>query len=235
MRQIAEHIVTLLVGGAAVIVVAAFSGWLGIPRDFVLGVTAGVISSVLIAVFLGIVRSPDLAIELGDTADGSYAPGQFRFVHVRVRNSAYRLWRWQLRRPATFCRAKLSFGDIGVAAHRFELHGRWSSLAEPVHVVPGAGPILDYGAILVPPREIISAGEQAPVPIAVKQEGVTDCFGFNNESYLHPNWSNPAWVLGPGTYWVRVQITSAEVEAVRVFYVVNNGTLRAGLTLQNVP
>jgi len=99
-----------------------------------------------------------------------------------------------------------------------------------VQQYPG-GIVLDQGAIFGRPREFINPGDAVLLNVAIKQDGVNDCFAFNNRSYLLPTWSNPLWSLPPGTYWARVRIAAAEVEAVRVFYLVNNGNLRAGLHL----
>lgn len=87
--------------------------------EFWFGVVTGIVSSGVVLLLAGIIRAPRLVLEVGEPADGDYPDGRFRFVHVRVRNPELRLWRWQLRRPATFCRAELSFGDIGATAYRF--------------------------------------------------------------------------------------------------------------------
>lgn len=219
-------------GAAIVVGIALGSRWLEFTGEFALGVTTGVLSSAAVVLILGIARAPQLILEVGDHADGDYPHGQFRFVHVRISNPGRRIWRWQLRRPATYCRAELSFGDLGAPAHRFLIDGPWSSLPEPVQQLPGSA-VLDFGTIFGRPREVINAGDQPLLCVAVKQAGTAACFAFNNRSYLfQPNWSNPEWGLGDGTYWVRVRVAAAEVEATRVFYLVNTGATREGLSLQ---
>ena len=203
--------------------------------EFWLGVSSGVISSVLVVLIVGALRAPRLTLDVAlETVNGDYTHGRFRFVHVRVRNRELRLWRWQLGRPATFCRAELSFGDLGTPAARFQIDGRWSSLPEPVQQFPG-GAVLDPGAVLSRPREFLNPGDEPLLCVAIKKTGEGACFAFNNRSYLHqPDWSNPAWALGQGTYWVRVRVAAAEVDAVRVFYLVNTGDQREGLRLQEM-
>ena len=170
---------------------------------------------------------------MGDVADADYPHGRFRFVHVRVSNPGLLLWRWQLRRPATACRAELTYGDIGAHAGRFTIDGRWVSLPEPVQQVPSGRAVLDVGAVFSRPREVVTANDAVLLDVAIKQDGVTDCFAFNNRSYLFPpNWSNPAWALSSATYWVSVRIVAAEIEEVRVFYLVNQGNQRNGLRLE---
>jgi len=131
------------------------------------------------------------------------------------------------------CRAELTYGDIGAHAGRFTIDGRWVSLPEPVQQVPGGRAVLDVGAVFSRPREVVTANDAVLLDVAIKQDGVTDCFAFNNRSYLFPpNWSNPAWALSSATYWVSVRIVAAEIEEVRVFYLVNQGNQRNGLRLE---
>jgi hypothetical protein len=197
---------------------------------FVLGVVTGFVSSAAAVILFGWLRSPRLLIEEGEPADGDYPHGRFRFVHVRVRNAGWKLVRWQLRRTATFCRARISFGDLGSKAPRFTIDGRWTSMGQPVVPVPG-GMLLDLNAALVVPREHINPGDSADLAVAIKREGMFDCFAFNNRSYAH-NWMNPDWHLEPRTYWIRVEVVSGEVLAVQVFYLVNTGHQLSGLRIQ---
>ena len=226
----AELVIGAILGAALAISVVLVARWLDFTADFALGVTAGIVSSAVVALLLGIIRAPHLVLEVAEHADGNYNHGNFRFVHVRVRNLQLRLVGWRLRRPATFCRAEISFGDIGANVPRFRIDGRWASLPEPVQQYPG-GMVLDQASIFCRPREFINPGDDVALDVAIKQDGVNNCFGFNNRSYLSANWSNPLWSLPTGTYWVQVRIEAAEVEAVRVFYLVNNGNQRAGLNL----
>jgi len=231
--RIADLLAGMIVGAGITGVVALATRWLSFTGDFVLGLTTGLISSAVVVVVLGIVRAPHVVLEVGDVADADYPHGRFRFVHVRVSNPGLLLWRWQLRRPATACRAELTYGDIGAHAGRFTIDGRWVSLPEPVQQVPGGRAVLDVGAVFSRPREVVTANDAVLLDVAIKQDGVTDCFAFNNRSYLFPpNWSNPAWALSSATYWVSVRIVAAEIEEVRVFYLVNQGNQRNGLRLE---
>jgi hypothetical protein len=108
-------------------------------------------------------------------------------------------------------------------------------LPEPVQQAPGGGVVVDAGEVFSRPRETITATDAVLLDVAIKQDGVTDCFAFNNRSYLFPpNWSNPVWTLSSGTYWVRVRVVATEVEEVRVFYLVNQGNQRDGLRIEAV-
>ncbi len=199
--------------------------------DFLVGLFGGIIAGVVTVVLVGLLRSPNLGIQIGGVADGSYAHGTFRFVHVRITNKGWRLWRWQIRRAATLCRAEVSFGDLQSSAPRFKIDGRWTSIPEPVHYTADRT-IADLGLALAIPREHINPGDHAEVAIALKKDGDLDCFAFNNRSYLYPpNWSNPEWRLERGTYWVRVLVTSGEVQAQGSFYLINTGDLATGLHL----
>jgi hypothetical protein len=228
--RLADVLLGGTVGAAVVAVVGVFTRWLQFTNDFWLGLTTGLISSGLVVIILGVIRAPDLALDIANSADGHYQHGDFRFVLVRVLNKGLRIWRWQLRRPATFCRAELTFGDLHGAVGRFTIDARWSSLPEPVQQLPG-GAVLDAAAVFGRPREFINPDDEATLNIAIKQQGVDNCFAFNNRSYLFPNWSNSDWALELGTFWVRVRVVAAEVEAVDVFHLVNTGSQSTGLHL----
>jgi hypothetical protein len=219
---------TVVIGGAALV-----TGWTRLTADFGLGLTAGLISSALVVIILGVIRAPRIELDVGDVADGSdQRGGTFRIVHLRVSNVGLRFWRWQIRRPATQCRAELAFGDLGAHGPRFVVDGRWSSLPEPVQNTP-VGQVLDAAAVFGRPREVLNPADPVLLCVAIKRDGAVDCFAFNNRSYLHPQSSNPAWALGPGTYWVRVRLVAAEVEETRVFELVNTAQQSTGLHLQD--
>src|SRR3989442_15139683 len=128
----AELVIGAILGAAVAIFVVLVARWLDFTADFALGVTAGIVSSAVVALFLGVIRAPHLVLEVGGHADGNYNNGNFRFVHVRVRNIQLRLVGWRLRRPATFCRGEISFGDNGANVPLFRITVRWESLPVPV-------------------------------------------------------------------------------------------------------
>jgi hypothetical protein len=233
--RLADLVIGGAIGAGLVALAAVLTRSLQVTDNFWLGLTTGLISSGLVVIVLGIIRAPDLTLDIGENADGHYQHGDFRFVQVRVSNNGLRIWRWQLRRPATLCRAELTFGDLRAAVGRFTIDARWSSLPEPVQQLPGGGAVLDAGAIFTRPREIINPADTAALNVAIKQQGIENCHAFNNRSYLFPNWSNPQWALELGTFWVRVRVVAAEVEAVAVFHLVNTGDQSTGLHLEPGP
>ncbi len=89
--------------------------------------------------------------------------------------------------------------------------------------MPGGGLQPDPGLILVPHREDILAGESAVLDVALKFNGLTDCYGFNNENYLQPDLRLPDHVVGQGVCRVIVRVASGGLVCVKEFELQNPG------------
>jgi hypothetical protein len=88
---------------------------------------------------------------------------------------------------------------------------RWSSTPEPVReIVDVEGKPFSFldQERLRPSRIEIFPGETEQLDIAVKLDADTECYGWNNDAYLH-GWRPPHWKLTAGRYLVRVKVTSS--------------------------
>jgi len=65
----AELVIGAILGAAVAIFVVLVARWLDFTADFALGVTAGIVSSAVVALFLGIIRAPHLVLEVGGHAE----------------------------------------------------------------------------------------------------------------------------------------------------------------------
>ena len=64
-------------------------------------------------------------------------------------------------------------------------------------------------------------GEAELFDVAVRFRNEDDCYGWNNESYIH-NWRAPDWRLPPGRYLIRVVITTAGQTCEGLFRLIND-------------
>lgn len=108
---------------------------------------------------------------------------------------------------------------------------RWANSPEPItgFVLAAQGATQVVNTAVVQPvykfsldsRIDVYAGEEELLDVAVRFHGVKECYGWNNESYLH-DWRTPEWKLEPGRYLVKVEITSSGQRCKDVFRLVND-------------
>ena len=137
-----------------------------------------------------------------------------------------RITRWMMRAPALQCTAKISFNHLdGQDLFDRSMPGRWSNSPQPVQVVgvQNGNPIavLDPHKLLTPSRIDIHPGERESLDIAVRIDNDSDCYGWNNDAYIH-QWRNPEWRLAAGRYLVRVTVTSGGQLWSEIFRLVND-------------
>lgn len=170
-----------------------------------------------------LLTGPKFKIE-GITGSVFQLPGttnKFKFLNVKATN----IKRGFLRRlfvgnsTATNARVRVYFLDTETKAELLEINGRWTSTKEPVDYRGN----INIGDALIISRETIPPGESAEISIAVKEETKTDCYAFNNESYLY-SWFKQDFLLDQKRYIVRVLITSDGKEWSKEFTMLNLGT-----------
>ena len=54
----------------------------------------------------------------------------------------------------------------------------------------------------IPPGEI-QDGEYGTLAVVFRAKGENECYGFNNESYVH-GWRHPEWKLGQGRFLAKI-------------------------------
>lgn len=167
-------------------------------------------------------RKPNLKLQIG--GDGFWPQNtnpKTKFVHVKVVNLKRNLLMGLfLSSPtANNARAWVSFHDYLTKTEIVKMNGRWTSKREPVDYATGK---IDLAEVLIPPRETIPPEEESNISIALKDDGKSACFGFNNESYLH-NWRHPDYELIDKRYIVKVKVSAEGKEWVKNFLLQNPG------------
>lgn len=124
---------------------------------------------------------------------------------------------------ATQVRIHLHFLDYPSRAEFNDVIARWNSSREPV--TPDYKNV-DTGLALTNPREVLVPGQPGEISVVIRKRDSQFCFPFNNESYLHKDYSKPQWEIKDDKFIVRVEFKSAEVhETVGEFIVLNKGTI----------
>lgn len=161
--------------------------------------------------FLGIYVSgyftrPNIKICLGSEDD---APnGSLRFVHVNVLNLDNPKWFFIFRRkPAEYCKARLTFKKIDSNNAELIILGRWSSKGEPI--TPDGK--VDFSkfpegtSITITPSRSLEDLTEGKLGLAVKFNNENECYGFNDWSYAY-NFKHPQFKLNRGKYRITVEI-----------------------------
>ncbi len=108
------------------------------------------------------------------------------------------------------CRALLDvFNTDGSRAIGQRITARCSGSLEPYStqvVGEDLSQIPDTSRFPLGQRFDVHSYSHEQVGIAVKFEGGEECWIFSNESYLFPNWQNPAWKLARGRYYLRCEV-----------------------------
>jgi hypothetical protein len=173
------------------------------------------------------IREPDDA----DLLLNGASVGQFRSLKIQVMNvpSGW-LGKW-MRSPALQARALVSFHRVADGREIFgrRMEGRWANSLQPTPT-----PVVDTNgnvSLFIHDPERLSAGsrvdiypgESALLDVAVRFQGDTDCYGWNNETYFaQPYGKNPSWRLASGVFLVKVTITSTGRKCEGVFRLIND-------------
>jgi hypothetical protein len=206
-------------------------GWFEILLAF-LGWLLGAIATIYIAIRIERLRSPDLelAIEpLHDIQPLGPIANRWRSLKVRVSNKrpSERI-DWIVRLPAQQCRGEIVFlrGD-GTQFFDKPMVGRWAGTPEPqirfLKLESGeTAPFLTNPQQLRPTVDIYP-GDSELLDVVVRVDGEGECYGWNDETYLRPNWRNADRMLGLGRYFVEVTITSTGRKCTGYFRIENDG------------
>lgn len=203
--------------------------------QLITGLIIGSLGSLLAAGIYERLKSPSLHISVGERSDGDRAGRKWRFLQVFVRNKKRIFPLLPTRNTAYSCRAWIQFLDEK-GTEILKLDGRWSSVKEPLVVVPisgAVGTIPDLSSIYIPPREDIPPGETVQLAVGVKFEGEEEFYGFNNISYLF-DWKNPDSKVNLNLAKVVVNITSGENVWKKKFKVENPNSKRDNFILKEV-
>lgn len=173
-------------------------------------------------------RRPHLTMSVGipgtiDAADPLKRPIT-TFLHVRIQNrSVPRLISWVYDgEPALSCAAWVSFHHLdGQQIFREEMTARWTETPEPEFEQFKVGNQTAVRVTKVQNTVDIPPGESSQIDAVSRIDGEDECYGWNNQSYLH-NWRHPDWKLDKGRYIARVRAKSGGREFVDAFMIVND-------------
>ena len=170
---------------------------------------------------------PLLEIRIAEPSLLPLQQGKFKSLNLEITNKKREgIWKI-LNRPATQVRIILSFQDY---PSKIEMNGmdriiaRWNSSREPV--TPNYQDV-DIGLALTNPREVVVPGERTTISVAIKKEGWTFCYPFNNESYIYQkkdDFKRPGWEITDDKFYVRVYIECAELQKQLGEFIVLNKT-----------
>jgi hypothetical protein len=194
-----------------------------------LGWFFGAVATIAIAMWVERLRSPKLKLSMEPPFSlGPRGPINARLLSLRLRVSNQTLpsWAnfWLVRSPAQQCRAEITFHRLdGTLVFDIAMPGRWVSAPEPVVLWDGViSPVIANPQVLGATVEIFP-GETELLDVAVRVDGETSCFGWNDATYFHPNWRNPDWMLLPSVYLINATIRSSGRKTDQCFRLANDG------------
>ena len=196
--------------------------------SFSINLVTGVVG-ILIVLWIERQRRPGLSMGIGEKhqiKEGDFLnrPAS-TWLRVKVYNRNVPRWlAWVYHgEPALGCRAWITFHDFeGRRVPDREMEARWSDSNEPkVEIIT-----VEKGQVkrLVGAENFfdIPPGESTLLDVVIRDKSNSDCFGWNNESYLY-DWRHDRWYLGgEGRYVARIRIKTGGQEYVDAFQIVND-------------
>ncbi|QQG43980.1 MAG: hypothetical protein HYW86_03905 [Candidatus Roizmanbacteria bacterium] len=168
-----------------------------------------------------ILTAPNFKIDIGTSPifQPPTAKDHYKFMNVSVINVKRGILSFFISsNTATNARVWLSFLDPETKAELLKINGRWTTTKEPVDYHGG----VNIGDALLVSRETIPPDESTEISIAIKKQGMDECYAFNNESYLY-SWEKPDFQLDQKRYLLKVKIAAEGKEWVRNFILLNLG------------
>jgi hypothetical protein len=205
--------------------------------SFITAVLLGVLSSLIVVMFVEWMRKPRLDISILPPENvtqysGGVVIGTFVSLKVCVSNNSLPFgFCWMQRQSARDCRATLHFlreDNTPFIAH--SMPGRWAGSVQPVPLEGVIRPsmetieIHDIARLTSDSRVHIPAGEMESLDIAVRFPGATNAFGWTNESYRYDG-RHPDFTLPAGHYLVDILIRSEGVKKQKRFRIENDRTI----------
>jgi hypothetical protein len=187
----------------------------------------------LVVIWFEWMKRPKLRITIAEPWDGNLANSIVRTVRISVENvSPLAVVRWFIaRQPAFAAYALIDFFRLdGTAAFASSMTARWVGSPQPPQlahnnvIYPDALEILRY-------RDV-HLNRVESMDLATKFDNDTDCFGFTNTSYFHPDFKDPDWRLPQERYRIRVSLYSGSNSTGKTF-ILRNDLPRPDFCLQN--
>ena len=204
------------------------------PMELAVSIFFGGLITILTAMGVEYLRRPRLSLvieapplDLPGNPDGK---NMRRNLRLRLRNESLPVGaRWMQRAAASQCRGLITFHHLSDGQNLFDraMAVRWVKSQEPVanQIIAPDGSvqfyIRDFSRAATESRIDVYPGEEELLDVAVRFEGETECYGWNNDSYFY-NWRNPNWKLPRERYLVKVVITSSGQKCLGVFRLIND-------------
>ncbi|HHT9138808.1 MAG TPA: hypothetical protein ACFYEK_16390 [Candidatus Wunengus sp. YC60] len=198
-------------------------------------------SELVVGFFLGLVpwiidqlKKPDLHIVCADASNLSLEAGKYKILNLKILNSRRTGVKKFFNQTATQLRCQIIFHDFESQAELLENKtiARWNTTREPL--TPDYKQV-DIGLALTYPREVLAPGEEATISVVIKKEGVESCYPFNNESYLHKDFSKSEWEIKDNKFLVEILLQSAEIDIVSSEFLVLNKANLSQFKISNLP
>jgi hypothetical protein len=196
----------------------------------------GGIITVLTAVGVEYLRRPQLKLALEDPP---LDVDMRRNLRIKLRNKPLPVGaRWMQRAAAIQCRGDITFHHLNDGQDIFgrSMVVRWATSPEPIanQILDPQGAvqfyIRDFARSTTDSRIDVYPDEEELLDVAVRFGSETECYGWNNDSYLY-NWRNPNWRLPRGRYLVKVVINSSGQKCSGVFRLINDVDSRTDFRL----
>lgn len=218
----------ILVASQVKMALATFWAWFTETRiGDLLSILLGGVVGFLLVMLVDYLKKPVILFEKGSEALNSQK--HWKFIHIRVGNFKRRFKYIPINtQPAFSTRAIISITD-GKTTKIFV--GRWASKAQPIG---GVGDIINTA--LVHPREDIHPSdkkdEAVEIAIGLKYENENEFYGFNNESYLHPNFKRQDLKFGIGQFNGEITLSTLGYKYSKKFQINNSSEKREDFWLK---
>lgn len=205
---------------------------------FITAVFFGVLSSLIVAMFVEWMRKPRLSLSILPPEEVGLYDGDGALIEhyvalkVCVLNDALPVsFRWMQRQSARDCRATLNFlREDKTPFIARPMAGRWAGSVQPVALQGLIRPsmetieIHDIARLNADSRINIPAGETEGLDVAVRFPTMSDAFGWTNESYRYGG-RHPGFRLPAGRYLVDILLQSEGVKKKECFRIENDHTI----------
>jgi len=201
----------------------------------IVGIVAGAVIAILVAISIEYLRRPDLHLVIEERPLDSrfterHPARQTRYLRVLLFNNPLPKWaRWMLRSPALQCSGTITFHHLdGQNVFGRAMAVRWASSPQPIPIEAVTEDnkrlqIYDPMRMTLDSRVDVYPGEHQILDVVARHDDETECYGWNNESYLQSDlWRTPAWRLPRGRYLVRIEVASSGQKCVGVFRIIND-------------
>ncbi len=198
-----------------------------------LSVIVGGLITILTATGVEYLRRPVLALVIEEPPldkPGPDGKGMRRNLRLKLVNKPLpRIARWVQRSAALQCGGEITFHNLndGQAVFDRAMPVRWVRSPEPIanRILDLAGKvqffIQDFTRGFAESRIDVYPGEEELLDVAIRFDDESNCYGWNNDSYLY-DWRNPNWKLPRERFLVKVVITSSGQKCVGRFRLINN-------------